>query len=267
MPEKLDVLEGRLIIDLDNKIFFLGTYYDTYSYSQSINNFASNGFFISCIENGKLKYFNKYPLTSLQSKQHFLSNSDMKRIVKEKDKKHSVNFSLNMLLHKNIIQNDSTLLLIAESLKPEYRTEIHTDARGYMNTQQVFDGYRYYDALAVKFDKNGHLIWDNHIEINDIVSMKIQENVLYFKSGKDQAMVYYTDGSISSKVFDSSNDKSQKTKDEIPTVYKNEKVIFEDSEKIFYWYDKYFLITSFQKVMELNGDKRKVYNFNKLVFE
>ena len=261
-----NILTGSLLFSENGDLLFAGTFSDGQGTNrQGLN--VSDGMFFGKIEQGSTPEIKFYKFYEFKNTFGTLSFSQMKRFSQRKQNNKPTDISFNLLMHKKITYVDSTYILLAENYYPEYHNEVSYDSRGMMNQQEIFDGFRYTHAIAAGFDVNGNLIWDNLMEINDILSMRLQENVLVFQSGKEQAMVYYNDGALNTKVFKGNQVIAQKSTDEIPTVKKNEKVIYEDFGQIYHWYGDFFLITSYQKVLESGGEKRKVYNFNKLIFQ
>lgn len=255
----------QLISSSIGEMFLAGTYSDNPS-SGSSKSYYSDGLFFGKIENAKTPTLKYYPFGQLKSAPTFLSNR-VRRKIAQNPNKTSINIDLRLLLHSNVAMIDSTYILIGETYYPEYHEITNYDARGYLYSSTVFDGYRYTNALAAAFNKEGDLIWDNTIEMGDVLNMTLNEKVVFYADSIDQAMVYYTDGVLSAQVFQKEKTMGPKITDLISTVNKNEKVLTEDFANIYYWYDSYFIITSYQKVLESDGRKRKVYSFNKISFQ
>lgn len=260
------ILSANILQGQNGEMLFAGLFAEKESNSNQNKNIA-DGMFFGNIQSGKINSIKFYRFTDFKNALALLDYKDLKKLTSKKKENKDVIISFNLLLHNKIEFHDSNYVLIAENYHPEYHSEITTDSRGYLTHQDVFDGYRYTHALVAAFDQNGTLKWDNIIEINDILVMRLQENVTYYGGKNEQALVYYSDGFVSTKVIKGTETISQKSSEEIPTVAKNEKVIYEDFGKIYHWYGDYFLISSYQKVMDINGNKRKVFSFNKLVFE
>lgn len=260
------ILTANILQGQNGEMFLAGTFSEFESNSTQNQNVA-DGMFFGNIYEGKCKSIKFHRFSDFKNAVALLDFKELKKLNNKKKENKDVIISFNVLLHNKVEYYDSTFVLMAENYHPEYHNEITTDTRGYLTHQEVFDGYRYTHALVAAFDKEGNLKWDNIIEINDILVMRLQENVTFFGGKNEQALVYYCDGFVSTKVINGSQTLSQKSSEEIPTVSNNEKVIYEDFGKIYHWYGDYFLISSYQKVMDINGNKRKVFSFNKLIFE
>lgn len=256
---------AQLISSSKGELFLAGTYSDNGNVGSS-KSYYSDGLFFGKIENANNPTSKYYSFGQLQSANSFLSNRARRKVAQNPEKV-ALNIDLRILLHSKVEMVDSTYILIGETYYPEYHEITNYDARGYLYSSTVFDGYRYTNALAAGFDKEGNLLWDNIIEMGDVLNFKLIEKVVFYADSVDQAMVYYSDGILNAQIFQKGKNIGPKVADIISTVNKNEKVLTEDYGNIYYWYKSYFLITSYQKVLENDGRKRKVYSFNKISFQ
>jgi hypothetical protein len=179
-------------------------------------------------------------------------------------RKQSLGFDLNM--HQKVIVQDSQFVLIGEIYYPEYHLEAHYDMRGYWNYEEVFDGYYYTHGVAIAFDTDGELLWNNIMKLDDVFSFEMRENVLLYMGDNEEVMLYYEDGKIFSKGFNGNEVVFKERSDELTTVKETEAVIVENNGLIFKWYDSFFLISGYQEVESVKG-KRKVFFFSKVAFE
>ena len=186
------------------------------SYGQGLKNSGqknmpvevSTGLFACSVRNGNQKAMNFYNFLELQNASSIVGENDIINLKKKALKKnkslseYSLDFSV--LMHDILFTNDQ-YVVTAEIFSPQYHTESFTDfdfyGRPYTNSYSVFDGYRFYNAIVAGFDPEGKLLWDNNIEIRNLVSLELSAKVVTFPVGKDLVLCYVSDGKIGSKII------------------------------------------------------------------
>jgi len=237
----------------------------------------SSGLFSSSFENGKQKQtlFTNY--LELKSANSLLSEKDIMSLKKKalKKNKNIGEYSLDftMLLHGIIRQQDSFLLL-AEFYYPQYRTENYTDfdyyGRPYSNSYSVFDGYRFTNAVVASFDRNGKLLWDNAMEIRNLISFELSPKVTLYPFGDEIILCYVSDGKIGAKIIRQNTVVEKLDFTPVDLLYSDDNLLSESRSRMVYWYRNYFLCYGYQEIKNIaldKNNKRLVFYLNKIRFE
>ncbi len=261
-----NLLNVKLIDDGKGGVILVGDYNNSKGISRNSNS-ASIGLFVGRLFAGKLEYLKFYPFSKFTNAASALSPTNIFKTSRKSSNETSNNLSFRLLWHDRIINQDSCFIVIAESFHPEYHTETNFDSRGLVYSNDVFDGFRFTNAIAAAFDLDGNLIWDNFMRIEDIISYELTPNVEVYFGKNEQVMLYYSKEKIYSKVIRGNELIFKDEASEVVTVNKNEKILYENYNKIYHWYDGYFLLTGYQSVYNAKGDKRNVFYFLKISFE
>ncbi len=237
----------------------------------------STGLFFADMYNDSIKYINFYNFSDFEK---FYNNFDIKRTARLKKKAENkklkgkeISNNYQLLIH-DIIQRKDNYILILEAYYPEYHTVSYTYfdsfGRPMTNYYDVFDGYRYTNALVVCFDKAGKLLWNNSFEMSDIISYNLKERVNVLFDNEDIVLTYSYGGEIKYKIIRGNEVVQDKEDIEIATSYQNDKVKSDYFSDMDYWYDNYFIIYGYQKInREENNDKgtKKVFYMTKMGFQ
>jgi hypothetical protein len=257
------------------------------SYNNKVNGYGANaasnafkeyssGIYFTRVAGGQQKLIKFYNFADIKSFSFSLNSNRALRLkqkeIRKKAQGKEISFDISMLLH-DIIVKDSQYIFIAETYRPEYHNVSYTtyDYYGRPNTStySVFDGYRYSDAIIMSFDKEGNLLWDNSFEMNDVISMNLDERVEVMFSEDDIILTYSNEGEIASKIIRGSQVVEGNTSTPIQTNYKNDKLLSDYNSDMAYWYGSYFISYGYQRIKNTSpGDKSKrtVFYFNKIGF-
>lgn len=276
--EKL--LNAQLSIISNTEAFVLGSY-NNMNGSMTYNEEAgpgeeSEGFYIAKIENGAQQFIRFHKLLDFNNITQILNNEELAEvqnlIEKEKKKGRPQTLNYQFLVHDLKKYNDNFLML-AEAYYPEYH-QVSTMAYDYYGSPMpyyynVFDGYRYFNAFTVSVDREGNLLWSNGMKIWDKQTMELRKSVDAFVDSSSVVMFYNHEGKIISKVVDGYNQLGNVEKTRLSTKYINDVQIESSGGRIQHWFGNYFLAYGYQTLRnsELGGgSKRRVFYFNKLVF-
>jgi hypothetical protein len=237
----------------------------------------STGLFFTRIYNNQQQSIIFYNFLELKNVNQLVSEKDIETIKKKSMKKNkSLNeysLDLTLLIHP-LTEKNNEIIFMAESFFPQYHSENFTDydfyGRPFTNTYSVFDGYRYNKALIAGFDKVGKLLWDNSIDIRNLVSYELNPKVIRYDQGNNIVMAYLSEGKIASKII--SNDQVIEKTDYSPIEmeYPNDKLLSETKSKIVHWYGNFFLCYGYQEIKNISlerNNKRLVFYFNKIRFD
>ncbi len=237
----------------------------------------SSGFFSTSFTLGVQKNLNFFNFLELIHSGSLIGEQDLDNLKRKASKKNKSisEFALDysVYLH-DIEQIDDEYLLLAEIFTPQFRTESFTDfdyyGRPYTNTYSVFEGYRFFNAVLASFNQEGKLLWDNTIEIRNIVTTELKPKVFLFPTGGDLILGYQSDGKIGSKII-------RKDKVVEPVDYStlelqdpDDKLLSETKGRTVPWYDHYFISSGYQEIKNITrqqDNKRLVFYFSKVRFE
>lgn len=267
--EKLGVnnlLTGQLVDAKDASFSFIGTYNED-PHKRSDKGSNAIGMYVSKILDGKESMVKFHSFSDFKNAPQALDFHNRKRFEDSQRKGDTLDFGFKLLVHENVLQFDSSYVVLAERYSPEYHYETSNNIYGSIYNEQIFDGFRFSYAFAVAFDSDGNLLWDNIFSISDIISYNLEENVIVYFDGNTQVLLYYFDGKIVSKVISGNEIVYRKDESEVQTVGDNERIVYENYGKIYHWYGPYFLLTGYQIVANDRAEKRKVYFFVKIKFD
>ena len=164
----------------------------------------SSGFYSMKIKDNQQGVSNYYNFLDLENMTGYLRSNEYqqarKKASKNDDKdKHSVDFDL--FLH-DVVQIDTMFYFLAEAFYEQYHqvTSTYYDYYGHPVpvTYSVFDGFRYFNAFISCIDKNGIKMWDNGMEIFNILSFDLKNWVnVYFK---DEDILWHITGKEKSQI-------------------------------------------------------------------
>ncbi len=237
----------------------------------------ATGLFSCLVKNGiaqSVRYFNFLEFKNATS---FVGESGILYLKKKALKKNRTlgEYSLDysMQIH-DAVRIGGRYVLLAESYSPQYHTESFTDfdfyGRPYTNSYSVFDGYRFFNAIVAGFDAEGSMVWDNCMEIRNLVSFDLAPKVSLFSSGGNLVLCYSSEGKIGSRVIRESEVIEKQDFADVEMLHSDDKLISESKGVLAYWYGNYFLSQGYQEIRNIaleNNSKRMVFCFSKLRFD
>jgi hypothetical protein len=126
----------------------------------------------------------------------------------------------------------------------------------------VFDGYQYTHAVAIGFDKNAELAWDNSFEINGIKVFQLDQFVKIFTTPDHIVLVYIFENAIRSKII--KDDKVIEGTVQTPIVANDGSQIMDTrASKLVYWFGNHFIVSGVQ-IVKTPESLRKVFFINRL---
>ncbi len=237
----------------------------------------SEGFYVTTFEAGKQKSINFYKLLDFKNITQILNNQQLASatgaLKRQTRRGRELSLNYDFLIHDLIVHKDE-FIMPADAYYPEYRqvTTMSYDFYGrpmpYYYT--VFEGYRFFNAFAVSFNKDGQLNWSNGMKIWDIKSMRLERKTAFFIDGNDMVLFYNYDGKITSKMIDGYNDIGADENIRIATRYAGDVQLESSQGMIAHWYGDYFLAYGYQTLRNTmidGGNRRKVFYVNKIMFD
>ncbi len=270
----------RIVSLSDNEMMIVGSYDVIKGNSIGEKQYfdkGSTGFFsVSLINNvpGKVNYYNFVKLdnnTGYLKSREFLEAKDKASRAGDNEEKYSLDFDL--LLH-NIIVKDSLVYFVAEAYYEEYHTVTSTyyDYYGRMipTSYSVFDGYRYFNAYVLCFDTNADKLWDNGMEIMNLISYELFPRLVIYFDKDNMVLAYNYDGKIAAKTIKGLEVIDGVDYFPIETSYLKDKVVSDTKSQMEYWYDHYFIAYGFEVIKNnafVQNSKRMVFYINKVVYK
>ncbi len=237
----------------------------------------STGFFYSKVETNQQKTIEFFNFLELKNAKSLLDEKEIAMLRKKALKKNrelrdfSIDFKL--LLHP-IIREKDKFIVFSEVYHPQYHSENFTDfdfyGQPFTNSYTVFDGYRFTNAILATFDKDGKLLWDNNMEIRNLITFELSPKVnIYFSDG-NVVLTYLSDGKIASKIINGDNVVEKLDFSSYDLSYPDDKLLSETKSRMAYWYGNYFLCYGYEDIKNValeGNNKRLVYYFSKIKFE
>ena len=237
----------------------------------------STGFFFTRIYDNMQQSIIFYNFLELTNANLLVGEKDIQALKKKSEKKNKnlSEYSIDLTLHIHpLIKKNSEIILMAESFFPQYHSENFTDydfyGRPFTNTYSVFDGYRYSKAIIAGFDLMGKLLWDNSLDIRNLLSFELNSKVIQFSQNSNIVMAYLSEGKIASKIIHNNEVIEKLDFSPIELEYPNDKLLSETKSRMVYWYDNFFLCYGYQEIKNVSleqNNKRLVFYFNKVRFD
>ena len=247
---------------------------------------VSDGYFTAKINNGvagKINYFN---FSGFQNAFKYITNASALRTKSKNDKKlfrsgdnnQSDNtddkdrtLNLRLLTHE-ILQNNGQLILASEAYSPEYHTNTQMSydyyGRAFPTSYQVFDGFRYSHAFVAGFDSTGNMVWNNGMEMRDILTKYLNRKLNCLFENDEIILYYNANNKVAFKTIKGNAIIENTSYTSLAPKRGTDQPIDEYLGTIEYWYDDYFLTTGYQTIRNnyLESSKRSVFYMSKMAF-
>lgn len=268
----------RFFVRDSSEILVLGTYGSPArqkSTSKKTDHPESTGFFFSNILGNQQRNINFINFLELKNSDNLLGEKDIlelkKKSLKKNKSQREYSLDFNLLLHPLIRHNDQFILL-AETYYPQYHSENFTDydfyGRPFTSSYNIFDGYRFSNAIVAGFSRDGKLLWDNNIELRNLLSFQLNPEIVHYFSGNDIVLAYLSEGRIASKIIREDKVVEKLDFSSLDLLYPGDKLISETKSHLVNWYDRYFLAYGYQQIKNIiEGKKRLTFYMTKVRFE
>lgn len=276
--------------------YYNNYYYNYYSpYNLRQSNYDANddktpvsdGYFTAAVNNSKAEKIKYYNFGGFSNSYKYITDPSALRIktkpVKKADKtdegelsdsKEDNDKTMNLrLIAHDIVLNNGQFIIVSEAYSPEYHTNTQMSydyyGRSFPTSYQVFDGFRYSHAFVAGFDSTGNMLWNNGMEMRDILT-KYQNRKLNFLFDNGEMVLYYNaNNKIAYKVIKGTSIVENTSYTTLPSKQGTDKPTDEYLGTIDHWYDEYFIATGYQTIRNnyLESNKRNVFYINKLAFK
>ena len=170
-----------------------------------------------------------------------------------------------LLLH-DLITTPTGYVLAAEVYYPQYRENSNLGLNRTIMLGRGPEGYKHSQVVALNFDKNGVLLWDNNFPLHDIYTSTLRHTVeVGYKPNGHVIIAYPDEDKIIYRVMQEDKYSDEDTELKLQTYSKDERIVDTDEQGIIYWYGSNFAAFGFQRV---NGPEgiRHVFYINKISF-
>ena len=280
--KSLDTDYEKSLIDGVSTSFSNGEQYIAGTYSKRKSEF-SRGLYLAKLKGQNqelIKYHNYADLSNFFSYMKVKRERRVKdRIKKRKDQGKKVKLNYRLLVH-DIIERGDEYILIGEAYYPKYS---NNNSGGYYTSTSNYDyrnlwvnpnfiGYNYTHAVVVGFDKSGNILWDNSFEINDVLSLSLNEFVKVNVQDDKIVLLYIYENVLRAKIIQDSEIIEGKSFDPIALKFKSDEVkdTNKQMEGMDNWFDGNFYAYGVQDIKNLKDKdvklNRKVFYINKIQY-
>jgi hypothetical protein len=268
----------QLILVNTDDLLLLATYSVSGRSGKNGSLSGSSGFFTCRIRNGVQTDIRFKNFLDLKNFQNIIGDKDMaaikRKAVKQNRSVSDYAQEVSLLVHPLVIHGDQ-VIFTGESYVPEYHPENFTEfdfyGRPYINTYNVFDGYRFTNAIIAGFDKAGNLIWDNSMEIRNLISAELKPKVNVYCSASDtMVLCYSSEARIASKIIKENEVVEKLDFSAMDQLFPGDKMLTESKNYMVSWFGPYFLCYGYQEIKNINSSenkKRLVFYFTKVRFD
>lgn len=195
------------------------------------------------------------------------------RVARRKDEGKRTKFNYRLMVRELIPYGDQYLLL-GEAFYPKYKESDSFWYGGFfrmyyygraLNSSRVFDGYWFTHAVILSFNRNGELLWDNSIEMNDVKKFSLEQLVRVRAEGESLALSYFFEDAVYSKVIYKDQVLQEKS---LKSIYSGSRSGFARDilyNKLDYWYDN-FLFTYGVEYIDYGPKGKKSFCINRIAY-
>lgn len=247
---------------------------------------VSDGYFTSTVKNGiagKINYFN---FSGFNNAYKYITDPKALRVKARPAKKKETTsenesadiednnertLNLRLITHDVAVHNGQ-FIITAEAYSPEYHTNTQMSydyyGRAFPTSYQVFDGFRYSHAFIAGFDSSGAMLWNNGMEMRDIITKYLNRklNCLF---EDDQTVLYYNaNNKVAFKTISGSTIVENTSYTTLAPKRSTDQALDEYLGTIEHWYGDYFIATGYQTIRNnnLESNKRNVFYISKMAF-
>lgn len=177
-------------------------------------------------------------------------------------------FRYRMLMH-DLIVTPYGYVLAAEMYFPQQGSNVNyfdVRIRGAERQRHVVN-YKRTHAVALGFDKDGILLWDNVFKLSDVVTHELFPalEVASLPDGRF-VMAYPERDKIHYRLIEQDKYSDEETELELLPYNENEKITTTDFPGLMRWYGSHFAAFGYQHIRNPNGPNRTVFYINKITF-
>ena len=246
---------------------------------------VSDGYFTARVNNSVAENIKYYNFSKFNNAFKYITNASALRKPKaaKRNEKEALDEpstpgddnekSLNLRLTTHeILTNNGKFILAAEAYSPEYHTNTQMSydyyGRAFPTSYQIFDGFRYSHAFVAGFDSSGNMVWNNGMEMRDILTKYLNRKLNCLFEDDETVMYYNANNKVAFKTIKGNNVVENTSYTPLAPKRGTDQPLDEYLGTIKYWYDDYFIATGYQSIRNnyLESNKRNVFYLSKMAF-
>jgi hypothetical protein len=248
---------------------------------------VSDGYFTATINDevaGQVKYFNfggfnnvfKYITNPgalrIKTKSARKKEKSTKKEPSETESSNNKTLNLRLIMH-DLMVKDGQFIITSEAYSPEYHTYTQMSydyyGRAFPTSYQVFDGFRYSHAFVAGFDSSGNILWNNGMEMRDILTKYLNRKLnCQFENNDEIVLFYNANNKVAFKTIKGNTIVDNTSYTTLVPKRNTDQPYDEYLGTIEHWYDDYFIATGYQTIRNnsLESTKRNVFYISKMAF-
>ena len=236
---------------------------------------ASTGFFSIQIKNNQEANANFYEFADFENFFRYLrrpTDLSSRRSAARLEKAKDYSSDHDLLAHEVFKWKDQ-FVFMAEAYYPEYRTVTTMVydyyGRPYPSTYSIFEGFRYVTTFVAGFDRSGNLLWNNDLELRNMLSQNLKRRVIAWEDPDGLVLAYVSEGKIVSKLINGATTIDGVSQSEVEPLSPRDRVFNDANSIIEPWYNQYFVVYGYQNIrnsyVSSRGNKN-VFYINKIAY-
>lgn len=171
-----------------------------------------------------------------------------------------------LLLH-DLVQTPSGYVLAAEVYFPQYRSNNSFFDSRVRGLEREAQAYKRTHAIALGFDRDGVLLWDNTFPLPDMITSSLTHSVEIASLPNGRFVMAYPDQEkIIYRQMEQNRYTDEETSIDLLPYEKDEKILSTDLPGLIRWYGPHFAAFGYQRIRVPNGPNRTVFYINKISF-
>ncbi|MDX5420502.1 MAG: hypothetical protein LPK09_14905 [Hymenobacteraceae bacterium] len=171
-----------------------------------------------------------------------------------------------LLLH-DLVVTPTGYVLAAEAYYPQYRSgSSYLDAR-FKSGERAATAYKRTHAVALGFDQNGILLWDNTFPLREVTTPELTHAVEIGSLPDGRfVMVYPNENKLHYRIMKQEKYSDEETSIELLPYEKGEKITSTEMPGVVRWYGANFAAFGYQRIRAPKAPNRSIFYINKITF-
>ncbi len=257
----------------DSLSLIIGGYNEIHTSARNYDNDYGTpytGLFSYNMKTDSLKFF---PLSEFENIFKLITTQDIPQTRKQRKKGKPVDINLYLVFHNPVVYDDE-IILLTESYYPQFHT-VSSMAYDYYGRPlttyyDVFDGFRYSNAIVCAFNCQGDITWTNQMDIRDVIVDRNKKISTLVKDNKYYVLAYAGIGNVASQVIYKNEIVDDITVTKVDYLYKRDRLMDSGTNTIAHWYGSYFMVYGYNTIRNsriTDTGKRNVFFINKMTYK
>ncbi|MBD1398378.1 hypothetical protein H9Q13_14500 [Pontibacter sp. JH31] len=171
-----------------------------------------------------------------------------------------------LLLH-DLVVTPTGYVLAAEAYYPQYRSGSSYLDPKLRSGERAANAYKRTHAVALGFDQNGVLLWDNTFPLRDVTTPELTHAVeIGHLPGGRFVMVYPEEKKLQYRIMEQDRYSDKETSIELLPYKQDEKITSTEMPGVVRWYGSSFVAFGYQRIRSPKSPSRSVFYINKITF-